>query len=207
MKTVLSFVFWVLSFQIFGQTQEMEQLKLDLEKLAQFKLIVSQMKQGYQTLESGYHAVSNAAKGNFDLHKKYLDGLLVVSPAVKQSPVLGQIKSDNLATAKLFQMALQQFQMSGLFSAGELSEFKNQYNVSNQKVADDLDALAQIVSSGKLRMSDAERLQAMDAVRADISSQLGSVKSLISDYSRVQALRMQLRKDNEALKVLSGLKN
>ena len=55
-------------------------------------------------------------------------------------------------------------------------------------------------------MSDAERLQAIEGIRADITAQLASVKTMIGDYHKVQALRFQQRKDNDALKVLSGLK-
>ena len=206
MKAIISLLFCVLSFGLAAQTQEMEQLKLDMEKLAQFKLILSQMKQGYQTLQNGYNAVSDAAKGNFNLHKNYLDGLLVASPSVKQSPALQQIASDNVAIVKLFQTAMQQFQMSGLFSAAELADLRSRYGDCNSRINDDLDVLEQVTSSGKLRMSDAERLQAMDGIRADITAQLASVKTMIGDYHKVQALRFQQRKDNDAIKVLSGLK-
>ena len=206
LRTVLSFGFLVLRFQLFGQTQEMEQLKLNLEKLAQFKLILSQMKQGYQTLQNGYNTVSDAAKGNFNLHKKYLDGLLVVSPSVKQSPALEVIASDQGATIKLFQTAMQQFQMSGLFSARELTELSNQYRYSNQRVSDALNALALVTSSGKLRMSDSERLQAMDTIQKEIAGQFTAVKLIINEYTKVQALRNQLKKDTDALKRLNGLK-
>ncbi|MES2329989.1 MAG: TerB family tellurite resistance protein [Bacteroidota bacterium] len=207
MKTLLiAFVVLLSCLRANAQVQELEQLKLDIEKLAQFKLILSQMKQGYQVLQNGYNSVRDAARGNFDLHKNYLDGLLVVNVNVKQSPALQQIATDQAALVKTFQSSFQQYQSSGLFSAGELTSLRNQYNECNQKVSDDLDVVAQVVSAGKLRMNDAERLQIIETIHSDISGQLDAVKNAITDYAKVLALRMQQRKDNEAFKKLSGLK-
>lgn len=207
MKTIVSFGMVVLfCLKLSAQSQEMEQLRLDLEKLVQFKLILSQMKQGYQTLQNGYNAVRDAAKGNFDLHKNYLDGLLKVNPFVKQSPALRQIATGQAATVKTFQAAFQEYQSSGLFSAGELTDLRNKYGECSQKVSDDLDILSQIITSGKTRMSDAERLQVIGTVQADISGQLTIVRALVNDYSRLMALRMQQKKDNNAFRKLSGLK-
>ncbi len=207
MKTLLCIgLMFLFVFRVAAQVQELQQLQLDLEKLAQFKLILSQMKQGYQTLENGYNSVRDAAKGNFDLHKNYLDGLLVVSPAVKQSPALKQIAMDQDAIGKTFQTAWSQYQSSGLFSANELTDLRNRYNDFIQKVNDDLDVLSQTTTSGKVRMSDAERLQLIGIVQSDISVQLAGVKALVNDHSRLMVLRMQQKRDNDAVKKLSGIK-
>jgi len=207
MKALIFFGLLFLSVsRVAGQVQELQQLKLDLEKLAQFKLILSQMKQGYQTLQNGYNSVRDAAKGNFELHKNYLNGLLVVNPAVKHSPALRQIASDQVALVKMFQTALQQYQSSGLFSLGELHSLSDKYSMSSQKVDDDLELVAQVISSGKLRMNDAERMELINAVHEDITKQHELIRSMIIDYSRLMALRQQQKRDNNAVKKLSGLK-
>ena len=84
MKKILLIVF--LSTNIcFGQSQEAKQLLLNVEKLAQLKLMLSHMKTGYQILEKGYTSIKNISQGNFNLHRDFLDGLLQVSPAVKHN--------------------------------------------------------------------------------------------------------------------------
>jgi hypothetical protein len=196
-------LFWL---RLNAQTQELEQLKLDLEKLVQFKLILSQMKQGYQTLQNGYNSVRDAAKGNYDLHKNYLDGLLRVSPSVKQSPGLQAVGIDREKMRTLFVTAFTKFKTSGLFGAAELNAMQDQYNLCVQKTSDDLEVLSQVTSNGQLRMSDAERLQVIDLVRNDVAAQHGIVQSLVAEQARLLALRLQQKKDMEALKKLSGLK-
>ncbi|MES2331150.1 MAG: hypothetical protein V4539_16215 [Bacteroidota bacterium] len=207
MKTIMCIALVIcFCFRVGAQVQELEQLKMDLEKLAQLKLILSQMKQGYQVLENGYNSVRDVARGNFDLHKNYLDGLLVVNLAVKQSPVLQQISAEKDASEKLYITALRQYFSSGLFTSAELNSLHDRYNGYLQKVDDGLALLAQVTSSGKLRMNDAERLQAIDTIHVDVSAQFAEVNKMVNDYSRLMALRAQQKKDNDAFKKLSGLK-
>lgn len=52
----------------YSQSQEAQQLMLNVEKLSQLKNILSDMKRGYEVVSKGYNAVSGIAKGNFSLH-------------------------------------------------------------------------------------------------------------------------------------------
>src|SRR4051812_41409108 len=75
----------------FGQSDEMQQLMLNIEKLAQFKQILSDMKKGYETVSKGYGMVKDLSQGNFNLHKAFLDGLMEASPAVKKYKKVAEI--------------------------------------------------------------------------------------------------------------------
>src|SRR4051812_48291730 len=87
MSRILCVVFVVLFFKpIFlqAQEQEIQQLLLNVEKLAQFKKILQGMYDGYEILQKGYTAIKNISEGNFTIHQTFLDGLLAVSPAVRK---------------------------------------------------------------------------------------------------------------------------
>lgn len=196
----------LLCYRCAAQAQELQQLQLDLEKLAQFKLILSQMKQGYTTLENGYNSVRDAAKGNFVLHKGWLDGLLQVSPLVKQSPLINKMYVSQRSAVSLFQTSFRQYASSGLFSVSELNDLKTKYNLYDQRITDGLGLLEVVASVGNLRMSDAERLEAIRTIYIDVDAQVDKIGSVINDYSRLFTLRQQQRQDNESVKRLSGLK-
>src|SRR5258706_6035815 len=66
--------------------QLVEQLSLDVQKLTQLKTILSDMYKDYEVIDKGYTDIRNIAAGNFNLHKAFLDGLLLVSPAVRDYP-------------------------------------------------------------------------------------------------------------------------
>src|SRR5437879_1265686 len=74
--------------------QDLEQLSLDYRKLAGLKSILKQMYTGYAMLNKGYKAVKEVSQGNFSLHEAFLDGLLIVSPAVRKYPRVADIIND-----------------------------------------------------------------------------------------------------------------
>ena len=82
-KIIFICCFCILSKFVSAQSQEVQQLLLNVEKLAQFKKILQNMKQGYQVLHKGYTTIRNLSQGNFSLHKTFLDALFEVSPAVR----------------------------------------------------------------------------------------------------------------------------
>jgi hypothetical protein len=53
-----------------AQSDEAKQLLLNVEKLAQFKSILKNMKDGYQLLHKGYTAIKDISE-NFSLHKTF----------------------------------------------------------------------------------------------------------------------------------------
>ena len=68
-----------LNKKTFSQTDEAQQLLLNVEKLAQLKQILKDMYKGYEIVSKGYNTIKNISEGNFDLHKVFLDGLMQVS--------------------------------------------------------------------------------------------------------------------------------
>ncbi|MFK4985512.1 hypothetical protein ACI4B7_27170, partial [Klebsiella pneumoniae] len=83
-KLIVIMIMCSMSVQLNAQSDEVQQLLLNIEKLAQFKKILKNMKNGYQIIFKGYTAVKDISQGNFNLHKTFLDGLMQVSPAVKK---------------------------------------------------------------------------------------------------------------------------
>src|SRR5690554_1763555 len=67
-----------------GQSHEVTQLLLNVEKLSQLKNILRDMKKGYTILSRGYDKIRDISQGNFSLHEVFLDGLMIVSPEIKR---------------------------------------------------------------------------------------------------------------------------
>jgi DNA repair ATPase RecN len=162
-----------LSFQaVKAQEQELEQLVLNIEKLLQFRQILSDMKQGYEVLTQAYQMVTDISQGNFSLHQLFLDGLLEASPAVKKYERIAQLIDMQAQIVREYKAAFKRFQSSNLFEVHELQYIERVYaqlfTASLQHVSD----LTTILTAGKLRMSDEERLNAIDGLYNDISDEL-----------------------------------
>lgn len=192
-------------FRLSAQAQEIQQLRLDIEKLAQFKLMLSEMKQGYQVLQNGYNSVRDAAKGNFNLHRDYLDGLLKVNPSLKNSPSVKQGIALQTVFINEYTAGYQQLAASGYFSPTELQQFKSNCSQMQAEMSDDMDAVALVLTPGNMRMSDAERIGVIDQLHQAMELRLSGLRELIKTNQKMLVLRVQQKRDMEAVKKLSGL--
>jgi len=189
-----------------GQTQEIQQLVMDIEKLAQLKAMYQSMVNGYNTLIKGYGDVINLSKGNFDLHKTYLDGLMAVNPLVKKYGKIKSITASQLLIAKEYSDAYRRFYASGLFSATELLAMKAGGNMILDESVKALDELLVIVTPGALRMNDAERIAAIDQLDEEMNAHLKALRQMFTDSQQLLLLRLQNQRDVKQMKILTRKK-
>ena len=187
-----------------GQSQEVKQLLLDIEKLAQLKNILSDLKEGYEILYSGYSAIKNISEGNYNLHDLFLSSLMEVSPAVRKYQRIRDIISNQLSLISESKKAVSQFGSSGLFSAGELDYFQNVYKQLSAQSVQNLESLLAIVTSGQLRMSDDERLKAIDAIYQSGADQLVFLRHF---NNQAKILELQRDREQNEVSVLNQLYN
>jgi len=171
---ILSFLFCAPSF---AQSTEAQQLLLNVEKLGQLKNILSDMKKGYTIISTGYNAVKNISQGNFSLHETFLDGLLLVSPEVRKYARVADIITTQKDIVSEYKRALKNFNASGLMNSGELDYISRVYTVLFDQSKDNLEELTLVLTAGSLRMSDEERLSAIDRIFKDTSDKLVFLRS------------------------------
>lgn len=191
----------------FAQKDEIAQLLLNVEKLAQFKSILKQMKQGYKILDGGYNTVKDISKGNFNLHKTFLDGLMEVSPTVKKYRKVGQIIEGQITLVKEYKSALQHFRSGQQFNAIELEHMERIYSNLLDLSLRNLDELAGVVTAGKMRMSDDERLKAIDHIHADMEDKLLFLRHFNEQTNILSLQRSKAKKDIRYSQQLNGIKN
>lgn len=177
---IMLFTFSFLPQKANAQDQDIQQLILDIEKLTQFKAILSDMQQGYSILTQGYQQVKNLSQGNFNLHSVFLNGLLQINPEVAKYARVADIIADEVSILSEYKKAYRQFQNSGSFNADELNYLAKVYAGLTSAALNDVNDLANIITASKLRMSDDERLSAIDRIYASSSDKL----SFLRDFNR-----------------------
>lgn len=185
----------------FSQSQEAQQLLLNVEKLSQLKNILRDMKRGYQVVSQGYKAVSGIAKGNFSLHETFLDGLMLVSPEVKKYRRVVDIIACQKRLVSEYKTAFNSFRGSGAFDVTELEYLAAVYSGLLSATLQNLDELAMVITSSKLRMSDEQRLKAIDRIFVDVQDKL----LFLQDFNK-NALQLSRQKERQKLEIdgLSG---
>lgn len=151
-----------------AQDYETEQLLLDVQKLSQLKQMLSDLKKGYEIVYKGYSTIKNISEGNFSLHQVFLDGLLEVSPAVRNYQKVADVISLQLSIVTEYKAAFKYFKETGTFTPGEITYLGNVYNHLLSESLHNIETLIMIVRSGVLRMSDDERLKQIDNLYEDM---------------------------------------
>lgn len=174
-----------------SQSEEAQQLLLNVEKLAQLKQILSNMKKGYEIISKGYEKVKDISKGNFNLHKEFLDALLKVSPSIKNYRKAFLVITTQQALIKESSKAFSRFTTSNLFNPGELQYIRQvNTNLLNQSLKN-LEEFAMVITSGNLRMDDGERLAAIDRIYDNMQEKLTFLRGFINKAKLLGAGRKQ----------------
>lgn len=204
LKGVLVLLVWSLAGfgRVQAQTQDLQQLALDIEKLTQFKAILSDMQQGYAILTQGYGQVKDLAQGNFSVHQVFLDGLLSVNPEVARYGRVADILLDEASILSEYKKAYQRFSGSGGFTASELDYLGRVYGQLTAAALNDINDLTDVLRASRLRMSDAERVSAIDRIHGHTNEQL----VFLRDFNRkATVLQLQWQKESQELLNLQNL--
>jgi archaellum component FlaC len=173
-KCVMSLIF-IFCFgltKMYAQSQEAKQLLLDVEKLAQLKNILTDLKKGYEIVSGGYNTIKNISEGNFNLHQAFLNSLLEVSPSVRKYKRIADIIAAQLRIVTEYKSAFRNFRHSNLFNPDEIDYLGKVYTNLFTQSFKNLDALATVVTANKLRMSDDERINSIDDIWKEADNEL-----------------------------------
>lgn len=197
---IYSLFFMVTPFfamQANAQSTEIQQLLLNVEKLSQLKNILTDMKKGYVVVTNGYNTVKDISQGNFSLHEVFLDGLMLVNPEIRKYKRVSDIISYQKNILAEYKSAFNHFKGLESFNPQEIEYFGKVYQQLFRQSLNNLDELAMVITSSKLRMSDDERLQAIDRIFADTQDKLMFLRSFNKEAS---ILSLQRQKEKADLK-------
>jgi hypothetical protein len=202
---VLYIAFSLMHLKVNAQSAEVQQLLLNVEKLEQFKKILSNMKKGYEIVSNGYNTIKDISKGDFNMHDAFLNALLQVSPTVKKYKRVVDIMTCQTQIIKEYKLASRRFNSSHLFNSSELNYMSSVYNNLIGKSIQNLNELAIVITAGKLRMSDDERIIAIDRVYNEVADKLVFLRSFNNETNVLAVQRGREMVDTKVSKKLNGL--
>jgi len=193
------------AYRASAQAQELEELALDIEKLAQFKQILSDLEKGYAILEGGYNTIKNISQGNFSLHKAFLDGLLAVSPAVAKYKKIVSIMDNQLQLMSEYKKAYRRFKADDNFNPDELAYIGKVYGKLVDESVKNLARLLNVITANTLRMSDDERLRAIDMIDEEMQDKLSFVRFFNNNTTVLSLQRTKEKNDLRSSRLLHGV--
>jgi len=204
MKKMLLFIAMSLlmcvPFSAKAQSAEIQQLILNIEKLSQFKKILSDMKKGYDMLSGGYKAVKDMSEGNFSLHKTFLDALMQVSPVVKNYKRVGDIVEYQFTLIRESRKGIDRILKNEQFSPKEIKYFEKVYSNLSRESLRNIDELTSVITADKLRMTDDERLEAIDRIYDDMQQKILFLRDFNGSSSILALQRSKESNDAKAVR-------
>lgn len=193
------------SISMQAQSQEVQQLLLNVEKLAQLKDILNNMYKGYTVLSKGYTTIKDISQGNFNLHEVFLDNLMKVSPVVRKYNQVAGIVNFQLRIVSEYKKSYKRFKADGNFNEDEIRYIGTVYKNLFDQSLKNLDALINVTTANKLRMSDDERLEAIDTLFADMRDKLSFLRYFNNSTSLLAIQRAKERNDVNTTRNLYGI--
>src|SRR5260221_11326712 len=188
----------------FAQSDEAQQLLLDWEKLQQLEEILDNMYVGYKILDKGYTTIKNIAEGNYTLHQLFLDGLMAVNPSVRNYKRVPHIIDYQKLLLKEYKNAYNRFKNDPNFTPQEIQYVANVYNYLFTASLQNIDDLVMIITATKLRMSDDERMKAIDRIFYDMQGKLVFLRGFNNSTQMLAIQRARSANDVRTLNHLYG---
>jgi len=189
-----------------AQSAEAQQLLLDWQKLSQLKNILNDMYKGYQVISSGYETIKNISQGNFSLHQVFLDGLLLVSPAVANYKRIPDIINDQLAIVKEYKLSYSLYKQDKHFLPDELIYLGGVYNNLFNQSMQNLNELIMVITGNKMRMSDAERISSIDRIYGEMEDKLTFLRYFNNHTTMLAVQRAKEQNDVNTMQNIYGIK-
>ena len=142
------------------------------------------------------------SQGNFTLHKTFLDALMQVSPIVKNYKRVGDIINYQILLLKESKIAFKRFANSKSFTEKEIAYFEKVYENLFKESLRNLDELTTVVTADKLRMSDDERLEVIDAIYLEMQDKLMFLRNFNTSNN---ILALQRAKEHNDINTLRGI--
>jgi hypothetical protein len=185
--------------------QQSSKVKLMLAQIAGYETYLKSIEKGYKVTETGLNTMHEMKGGTYNLHTAYFSSLQQVSPAVQSNPKGKAIAGMQQQISQAFTSEIAWEQQQKLLTAPEISYISQVYSNLSKKCQEDMSDLTQVLTPGKLQMTDQQRLERIGKIYAATQDKLAFSQSFATKCRQMAADRQRAKKNNDQLKTLYGI--
>jgi hypothetical protein len=178
-------------------SQGKTQIKYLTQQIAALNAFESSMKQGYRMMKNEWGAIGNFKNGEFGLHQGYYNSMLQVSPVVKSSTDIMSLQVEQQGIISRFNSITNLAGLAATEQAYIQSVRQNVITLCNK----DLDDLQTVLTTGKLQMTDDERIKRINQLTAAIKDEYIFTCAFCT---QVRLLAIQRTQDSNDAQTLGG---
>jgi len=186
--------------------QQADKKKLMAAQVAALLVYGRESAEGYAVNDSGLTAAHTRKGAELDAHSTYYASLSQVNQSVGAT----QKKKDILGMQSYIQTALSkeiswQQKHQGL-RTNEMAQLQQLSKDMRDKTSADIAEMQEVITPGKLKLSDAERLDRLDRIAAAMYDKYAYTRSFVRQCRQLASERAAAAQDREQVRKLYGLK-
>jgi hypothetical protein len=179
---------------LFGQAKKQRQYYE--QQIAAYNALQSELKQGYNVMKNGLGGIRDINTAELDAHHAYYTSLSTPSAPVKNNSQVKDILNYQTYISSAFNQN---------FTGLTLDEINYLTAVKTQVFADcnkELSDLQNLLTAGKLQLSDDERLKRLNAIHASMLDKYEFSQSFTNSLKMLAIRRQQNQHDTQTLSSL-----
>jgi hypothetical protein len=185
--------------------QQSSKMKLMLAQIAGYETFLNSLKNGYKITENGLNAVHELKGGTYNLHAAYFNSLQEVNPVVQANPKGKAIVGIQQQISQFFTNEISWEQQQKVLTGAEINYINQVYGNIVKKCQEDMNGLMQVLTPGKLQLTDHQRLERIDQLYATTLDKLAFSQSFTNKCRQMANDRQRAKKNNNQLKTLYGI--
>jgi hypothetical protein len=156
------------SFALYGTAHAQEDIQAMLKQIAKLEIYIVDLEKGYSIARQGLTTIGEIKNGEFNLHSIFFNSLQTVNPLVAKYSKIAEIIADQVSIVSRFKNLIAQINSSRMINARELSYINAVYSHLTDECTQNLNALIEVTTDGRLKMSDDERIKRIDGIYNDM---------------------------------------
>lgn len=179
---------------LFGQASK--QKNYYMQQIAAYNALQSEIRQGNNVMKNGLGGIRDISTAELNAHAAYYNSLKTPSSAVKNNTQVKDISNYQTYITTAFGQSY-----SGLTS-DELNYFQSVKTLVLNECSHDLSDLQNLLTAGKLQLTDDERLKRMNTIHASMLDKYQFTESFTNSLKTLAIHRQQTLNDNQTLQAV-----
>jgi hypothetical protein len=211
-SVALSFIFLSLllaPYPVQSQTwdeifkQKETQKKYLLEQIASLKIYAGYLKKGYDIAGTGLQTIKDFSNGEFNLHRSFISSLKKVSPAIRNNVKVAEIIAFQIEIKNAFKDI-----RSGDYLSPSCKDYIQSVRENIMKeCSKDLEELLLVVTSGRIEMTDDERMKRLDKIYESMLDKSAFTQSFCNEVNLLILQKVNEKRSVNQIKNSYGIIN
>jgi hypothetical protein len=181
------------------------QIKYYIQQIAELEVYIKDLEKGYSIVEDGLRVIGQIKQGEFDLHNAFYDALDAVNPNVSSLGECVEIVALQAAIIERFSESMSRYRSSTRFGASEVEYIGQVYQTVLTDGLADVNALIDILTADKLKMSDDQRMARIRALDLSMRQRYELTAGFTNGADMLDAQRGAALGDIGTLQTLYGI--